>query len=231
MLAVARSDGAASIADPAALIADAARADGVRQRSPITLMPRRTSDGAVLAPMPPAPFINPAIIHRTAWLVESDGSSGTEPFRYRDGVALGGPPVSLPIRYAVAGTLAGTQTALLGLTRARPSLRRRIVDALESVTPTSGFGPAPDRLENWRWWISTQARTPAGHTVRVELDADGHPGYLATARMLGEAGLLLAEAGATPERSGCLTPATALGTAGVKRFERARLRFSDPLTA
>jgi short subunit dehydrogenase-like uncharacterized protein len=44
--------------------------------------------------------------------------------------------------------------------------------------------------------------------------------------MIGEAGLLLAEPGATPERSGCLTPATALGTGSVDRFERARLRFS-----
>jgi hypothetical protein len=44
--------------------------------------------------------------------------------------------------------------------------------------------------------------------------------------MLGEAGLLLAEAGLTPDRAGCLTPATALGTASLDRFERARLRFS-----
>ena len=62
--------------------------------------------------------------------------------------------------------------------------------------------------------------------MRVDVDADGHPGYLATARMLGEAGLLLAEPGATPERAGCLTPATALGTGSLERFERARLRFS-----
>ena len=62
--------------------------------------------------------------------------------------------------------------------------------------------------------------------MRVDVDADGHPGYLATARMLGEAGLLLAEPGATPERAGCLTPATALGTGSVERFERARVRFS-----
>jgi short subunit dehydrogenase-like uncharacterized protein len=74
--------------------------------------------------------------------------------------------------------------------------------------------------------MSLTARTAAGSEVRVEVDADGHPGYLATARMLGEAGLLLAEPGATPERAGSLTPATALGTANVERFDRARLRFS-----
>jgi short subunit dehydrogenase-like uncharacterized protein len=74
--------------------------------------------------------------------------------------------------------------------------------------------------------MSARARTGAGREVTVLLDAAGHPGYLATARMLGEAGMLLAEDGATPERAGCLTPAAALGTAHVERFERARLRFS-----
>jgi short subunit dehydrogenase-like uncharacterized protein len=74
--------------------------------------------------------------------------------------------------------------------------------------------------------MSLEARTSGDHLVRVGVDADGHPGYLATARMLGEAGLLLAEPGATPDKAGCLTPATALGTACVPRFERARVRFS-----
>jgi short subunit dehydrogenase-like uncharacterized protein len=94
------------------------------------------------------------------------------------------------------------------------------------VFPSSGFGPAGDRLENWRWRMALEALTSGGHGVRVEVHAEGHPGYLATARMLGEAGLLLAEDGATPERAGCLTPATAIGTAELQRFERARLRFS-----
>jgi short subunit dehydrogenase-like uncharacterized protein len=59
----------------------------------------------------------------------------------------------------------------------------------------------------------------------VRVDAEGHPGYLTTARMLGEAGLMLAESGSTPDRAGCLTPATALGTQHVGRFAHARLRF------
>jgi short subunit dehydrogenase-like uncharacterized protein len=105
-------------------------------------------------------------------------------------------------------------------------VRRRLSGALSAILPSSGFGPDGDRMEQWKWRISLTARTTAGHQVRVEVDADGHPGYLATARMLGEAGLLLAEHDATPRRAGCLTPATALGTACVGRFERARVRFS-----
>jgi short subunit dehydrogenase-like uncharacterized protein len=44
--------------------------------------------------------------------------------------------------------------------------------------------------------------------------------------MLGELGILLAEDGATPARSGCLTPALALGSACIGRFDLARLRFT-----
>jgi short subunit dehydrogenase-like uncharacterized protein len=62
--------------------------------------------------------------------------------------------------------------------------------------------------------------------VGVEIDAEGHPGYLATARMLGEAGLLLADPELTPDRAGCLTPAMALGTEHLDRFEHAGVRFS-----
>jgi len=44
--------------------------------------------------------------------------------------------------------------------------------------------------------------------------------------MFGELGILLAEEGATPARSGCLTPAMALGTGCIERFDLARARFS-----
>ena len=226
LAAAAGGEDASAVTDPAALITDPAVAAAVRRRSPITVAPRRSGD-AVIAPMAPAAFINPAVIQRTAALVAAEGGGVlTEPFRYREGFAMKGAAATLPLRYAAAGVLSGTQAAVGAAARARPAVRRRVGRALSRVLPSSGFGPAADRLEAWKWHMSLAARTTGGHEVRVDVDADGHPGYLATARMLGEAGLLLAEAGATPERSGCLTPATALGTGCVDRFERARLRFS-----
>ena len=225
MVAAASGEDPSSITDPAALIADAGTAAEIRRRSPISLMPRRNSHGAVIASMAPSAFINPAVIHRTAALLAAESGRG-QPFRYREGVALGGSAASLPLRYAGAGALAGVQAALGRVARAQPSVRRRLAGAFGAILPSSGYGPAADRLEAWRWRMSLEARTAGGHEVGVEVEAEGHPGYLATARMLGEAGLLLAEPGATPERAGCLTPATALGTACLERFERARLRFS-----
>ncbi len=99
--------GRPAMTDPAALITDPGRAARVRQRSPIAVSVRR-ADGAVIAPMAPAAFINPAVIQRTAALNAGEDPAA-EPFRYREGMALDGHPATLPLRYAAAGALAGTQ--------------------------------------------------------------------------------------------------------------------------
>jgi short subunit dehydrogenase-like uncharacterized protein len=224
--AVAGAEDARITLDPAALITDAALAVAVRRVSPIEILPRRGRNGAVVAPMAPAPFINPAVIQRTAALVAAAEGRPAEPFRYREGMLLGGSAVTLPLRWGVAGALSATQAGVRRLAAAGPTVRRRVVNVLERIGPPSGYGPAADRLEGWSWTMSVRALTSAGNDVSVRADADGHPGYLATARIVGEAGILLAEDGATPEGAGCLTPAAALGTACVDRFERARLRFS-----
>jgi short subunit dehydrogenase-like uncharacterized protein len=112
------------------------------------------------------------------------------------------------------------------VTRASAGRRNRVAAALARVTPGSGFGPAGERLEGWHWTVSVRAQAMGGGTVAVHVDADGHPGYLATARMLGEAGMLLAEGAGSGDAAGCLTPAIALGTASAPRFANARVRFS-----
>ena len=219
---------AAVITDPACLVDDPGFADQVRRLSPIKLAPRRGATGAVLGPMTPAAFINPAVIHRSAALRAARAGSVETPFAYREGATMEGPGVTLPLRYAVAGMLSGTQAAVGRLARARPAVRERVSRLLTRALPSSGAGPAADRLEAWRWRMDIRARTEGGNEVHVEIDADGQPGYLTTARMIGETGLMLAEPGATPEGAGCLTPAAALGTAGIDRFDRAGLRFTRP---
>jgi short subunit dehydrogenase-like uncharacterized protein len=219
-------EGATEVADPAALIVDPGLAALVRQRSPIALAPRVNARGDVIAPMTPVAFINPAVIHRTAALLAAERGGDAEPLRYREGVAIPGGSASLPLRYAAAGALAGMQAGFRGLTRARPSVRDRSANVMRKILPSSGFGPSGSRLDEWSWHLTADAGTAGGHHVRVDLDADGHPGYLTTAKLLGEAGLLLAEDGATPTRAGCLTPATALGARSLDRFQRAGARFS-----
>lgn len=220
-------EGATEIADPAALVADPELAAAVRRRSPIALAPRVNARGEAVAPMTPIAFINPAVVHRTAALLAAERGDTPEPLRYREGIAIPGTSAAtLPLRYAAAGALGGMQAGFRALTRARPSVRDRSAAAMRKVLPSSGFGPSGAKLEQWSWHLTADARTPGGRYVRVDLDADGHPGYLTTAKLLGEVGLLLGEDGATPARAGCLTPAAALGTQSLARFERAGARFS-----
>ncbi len=164
-----------ALSDPAALIADPQLAEAVRRRSPIVLRPRRDAHGAVIGPMAPAAFINPAVIHRTAALAAAQRGVTLEPFRYREGVALGGSPLTLPLRLGAAGALAGTQLGFRALSRARPAVRERLAGALRSALPSSGFGPAPDRLEPWRWRFDVDARTSGSHGVGVRVEAEGTP--------------------------------------------------------
>ena len=226
MAEAAADESAAELADPAALIADPDLAAAVRRRSPIPLMPRRNGRGDVVAPMTPVAFINPAVIHRSAALLAAERGDEAEPLRYREGVGIPGGAITLPLRYAAAGALSAMQAGFRGAALARPSIRGRSANLLRRIFPGSGFGPSGSRLEEWSWRLTLDARTAGDHHVRVEVDADGHPGYLATAKLLGEAGLLLAERDSTPDRAGCLTPATAIGTGRLDRFERAGVRFS-----
>jgi len=225
MVAVMGGESERPLADPASLVEDPALAEEIRHRSPLSVWPRRGEGGAVLAPMAPAAFINPPVIQRTAALLADEQGERRRPPRYREGTAMAGSPATLPLRAAAAGVLSGTQALLGAAAAAPPAARRRVSGTLGRVLPSSGFGPPEDRLEAWRWEMRLRAGTPAGRELRVNVEGEGHPGYLATSRMLGEAGLLLAEDGATPERAGCLTPATALGTKSIERFDRARLRF------
>jgi hypothetical protein len=213
------------ITDSAALITDPELARRVRNVSPIAIGPRLGPDGEVIGPMAPTPFINPAVIHRTAALAAAGEGREFTPFRYREGVTIPGSPATLPLRYGAAGALTGTQAAVRSLAKASPRLRERAAGLLRRRLPGSGFGPKGARMEDFSWRMAVSARTTGGHYVRVDLDADGHPGYLSTAKMLGEAGLLLSENGTTPSESGFLTPAAALGTEHLDRFRHAGLRF------
>jgi short subunit dehydrogenase-like uncharacterized protein len=218
-------DNAAAAADSAALIVEEEQAQRVRTTSPIAIAPRFNAQGDVVTPMTPSPFINPAVIHRTAALVAAEEGRVFNPFRYREGMAIPGGGATVPLRYLAGAGLGGTQAGLRGLLRARPSVRHRVAGLMRKSLPDSGFGPTGDRMEDWSWSMALNAKTVGGHHVRADLEGEGQPGYLTTAKMLGEAGLLLSEKGATPERSGFLTPAAALGTGGLDRFRHAGVRI------
>jgi short subunit dehydrogenase-like uncharacterized protein len=216
---------AALATDSAALILEEEQAQRVRAVSPISIAPRFNAQGDVVTPMSPSPFINPAVIQRTAALLAAEDGRVFNPFRYREGVAVPGGAATMPLRYLAGAALGGTQAAVRGLHRARPAVRRHAASLLRRSLPSGGFGPTGDRMEDWTWRMAVNARTVDGHFLRADLEGEGQPGYLATGRMLGEAGLLLSEDGATPERRGFLTPAAALGTGQLDRFRHAGVKI------
>ncbi|MEO6999722.1 MAG: saccharopine dehydrogenase NADP-binding domain-containing protein [Terracoccus sp.] len=213
-----------------------ARDDAVARRTvsdPYGLSPRRSEEptssrgpgGGVLATVKrwvpidrdgatgrwTGPFIMAAFNTRIVRLSNTltDWSYGRE-FRYREVTDFGRSPVS-PL---VAGGMAiGMGAAVAGLaygpTRA----------VLDRVLPKPGEGPTAQQRAAGRFRLQIRSTTTTGARYLTKVGADYDPGYDGTAVMLGEAALCLALDGdLLPERSGVLTPATAMGGVLVDRL-------------
>lgn len=187
------------------------------------MRPRRHGGtGAWLAPMIPSPLLNPPVAHRSAALLRSDGDPAFSPrYRYREGMVVGG-----PLGPVVAASVAGGQLGFAALGRAPGPVRQSAAAVLERVGPKSGQGPRPEDLDRWSYRLDVRALTEGGQTLDVVAEGVGHPGYRSTATLVAEAALILANDGSdVPNRSGFLTPATALGLRHLGRFAAAGLTF------
>jgi short subunit dehydrogenase-like uncharacterized protein len=161
-----------------------------------------------------APFvmaaINTRIVRRSSAL--QDWAYGRS-FRYRETMATGSGPIGL----AKAAALVGGLGALTGALAVKP-----IRGALGRFIPSAGEGPSAEAREKGFFKIEIHTRTPAGERYVCRIEAQGDPGYAATAVMFGEAALCLAVDGERlPDRAGVLTPATALDGPLVDRLRAA----------
>jgi short subunit dehydrogenase-like uncharacterized protein len=117
-----------------------------------------------------------------------------------------------PLGAAAAGAVAtGTPLALLamafGPTRA----------VLDRVLPKPGQGPS-EKTRTTGWFrMEAETTTSSGARYQAVVAGTGDPGYAATAVMMGQSALCLA-LDEIPDRSGVLTPATAMGEALVQRL-------------
>lgn len=139
----------------------------------------------------------------------TDWSYGRD-FRYREQTDFGSSPVS-PL---MAGTMAvGLGGAVAGLSF-KPT---RLV--LDRLLPKPGQGPSQRRRSGGRFWFEIRTTTSTGAKYATRVGADHDPGYDGAAIMLGQSALCLAlDADALPDRSGVLTPATAMGDVLVERL-------------
>lgn len=168
-----------------------------------------------------APFImgicNTRVVRRTNSLL---GHAYGPEFRYREVMSFPKGPRGAAMAYGVLGAMgaftAAITTPLRGLVEAR--------------LPKPGEGPSEETRAKGSFKIDivcdtrTKAREP-GPKLGVRIDGEGDPGYAATARMLGEATMSLAQ-DALPERFGVLTPAYAMGDFLAARLGGAGVKFT-----
>ena len=152
----------------------------------------------------------------------TDWSYGRE-FRYREVTDFGSSPLS-PLK--AVGMAIGLGAVLAGLAF-RPT--RALLDR---VLPKPGDGPNAEQRARGRFRLQIRTTTTMGARYLTKVGADYDPGYNGTAIMLGESALSLALDGdRLPQRSGVLTPATAMGDVLVERLRAHGFAFETSVEA
>ena len=87
------------------------------------------------------------------------------------------------------------------------------------ILPAPGEGPSPKAQEQGFYDLRFFGNTADGKSIRVKVTGDRDPGYGSTGKMLGEAGVCLANDISKAERPGGIwTPATVFGNTLIKRL-------------
>ena len=173
-----------------------------------------TVNGRVMGPVVPVAFLNPPIIHRTAALLAMESGRAYKPALYREGVEAGrtGGVAGLGRRVRAAAK-GGVQRLAVGMTRLPLSVRRAVAGRVRTILPKAGTGPSGSYLRDWAWTVQARATCHDGTVGTATIQGTGHPGYTATAAIIVEVALSMANRGDHTRRSGCITPALAIGAA------------------
>jgi short subunit dehydrogenase-like uncharacterized protein len=214
------------LANPHALSADtvARRVDGrSSEANDFAIVAGRSVDPSLSGTL--APFFmssfNTRIVRRSNALL--DDAYGPH-FRYREALNVGR---RRGVSTAAAAAVAVGTLGFMGLMALAPT--RRLLDR---VLPKPGTGPSAEAREKGFFITDTYTQTTTGARYRLEIRAQGDPGYRATATMLGEAAITLASCrDELPDRAGVLTPAVAFGDVLVDRLRKAGMTFEVSQTS
>lgn len=137
-------------------------------------------------------------------------------FEYAEQMSLGRSVVA-PV---AAALVTGSNAATLGL---GGRYFDRLPSALvERLAPKPGTGPSEQTREKGHYRVETYTTTSSGARYVATMAQQGDPGYKATAVLLGECGLALAQdRDKLSELRGVLTPAAAMGEALLARLPAA----------
>jgi short subunit dehydrogenase-like uncharacterized protein len=192
--------------DPYALSPDRAAEPDLGPERDLRGVERDEELGMWLGPFVMA-SINTRVVRRSNAL--QDWAYGRR-MRYREVMGFGsGPTAPAMAAGMAAGTTALGAGLLFGPTRA----------VLDRVLPSPGEGPSEEARERGSFRIEIHTRTSGGRRYLATIAAKGDFGYAATAVMLGQSALCLAQDGdRLPDRAGVLTPATAMGDVLAERL-------------
>ena len=188
--------------------------EGVRQ--PNVTGPTHDPDiGVWLAPFVMA-AINTKVVHRSHALL---GRPWGEDFRYDESMMTGRGAAGATKAAMVSGGMGGFM-ALAAIGPTRKLLER-------TVLPKPGEGPSPEQQKAGFFDLRFYGKTAAGEQLVGKVTGQGDPGYAATAGMLGEAALCLAQdRDKTRGEGGFWTPSTAMNGALRERLmQHAGLTF------
>ena len=165
---------------------------------------QRLDDGSWVAPSVMSAF-NSRIVRRSNAL---QGHRYGRELRYREVVRTGSSPLGAA---TAAGVAFGTGALAAGLANrwTRPLLDR--------VLPAPGEGPSEKARRTGYFRLEIRGVTNTGAQYTATVAAEGDPGYQATAVMLSESALCLAQDD-LPTAGGVLTPAVAMDGALVSRL-------------
>jgi short subunit dehydrogenase-like uncharacterized protein len=169
-----------------------------------------------------APFLlsifNMRIVRRTSALLGYGGTAND--FRYDEVMSFPPGPKGFATASAITAILVGFFAAA-----AIPMTRKLLA---QRVLPKPGEGPTKEERESGSFKFRFVGETSEGsdgsasRRLQAMISCNLDPGYGATAIMLGESALCLAEDGDTlPKCAGVLTPAVAMGSCLVTRLRRA----------
>jgi len=183
-------------------------------------------NGRVLEPMVPVAFLNPPIIHRTAAILANEQGEVYQPANYKEGVDIGSSGgLSGYQRYLKAMTQDILQRTMIMIINLPFPVRHWLSKSIEKRLPKAGTGPSDHYLRDWDWTVKASATNKNGKTAEATLTGDGHPGYTATAAIIVEVGLSMSMVNARTERSGCITPALAMGIQAAEKLQMPSLKM------
>ncbi len=194
--------------DPYALSPDRAAEPDLGPEKDLMGVERDRLSGSWVGPFAMAQ-VNTRVVRRSNALM---GWAYGREMRYREVMGFGG--ALAPV--LAAGAAAGFGAIYAGMQWGPTE------SVMSRVAPSPGEGPSERAREHGYYRIETHTRTSEGSHYVCRIEAEGDPGYKATAVMFGESALSLALDGERlPDRAGVLTPASAIGAALTDRLRAA----------